>query len=114
MNTNDRFFDTQPEPLKSCFLAMRKLVLSSATPLTETTKYGMPCFTLAGKPICYLWKDKKSQNPYFLWVDGEAIRHELLEKGDRKKMYILPVNPDEDLQVQAIQEVLMKAIELRH
>lgn len=107
------FYLNQSEPNRGCFLAMRQVVLSSSSEVVETLKYGAPCFILKGKPFCYLWKEKKSDHPYFLMVDGKLLNHPELEAGDRKKMKILRVDPNQDLDIVTIKEVLMEAIEIR-
>lgn len=109
----DEFFFKLPEPQRSCFLAMRQLAASFHPDLAETLKYGAPCFVLGGKPFCYLWKDRKTDHPYFLMVDGKHLDHPKLEAGDRKKMKILRVDPNKDLEVEVITEVLSSAIQLR-
>jgi hypothetical protein len=113
VHANDLFLEKQPEPLKGCFLAMRAFMLNSHDDIKETTKYGMPCFTFRGKPFCYLWKDKKSNEPYFLWVDGKLMNHPALEQGTRNKMKILRVNPTENLPIELIKTVMKEALNLR-
>jgi uncharacterized protein YdeI (YjbR/CyaY-like superfamily) len=105
------FFIEQPEPNKSCFLALRDILLSHD--LEETIKYGMPCYTYKGKPLCYLWKDKKSLVPYILFVDGALLYHPSLHQGTRAKMKILPVDPEKDLELVVIQSLLSESIKLR-
>lgn len=113
MTPLDEFYSRQPEPNSGCFLAMRQVVLACNSEIEETLKYDAPCFMLKGKPFCYLWKDKKSDHPYFLMVDGKLLSHPKLEAGDRKKMKILKVDPNKDLQLDVINEILMEAVQLR-
>lgn len=103
---NEAFYLKQSEPNKSCFLAMRDLVATSDARLKETVKYGMPCFCLNNKPVCYLWQDKKTNMPYFLFVDGHQMKHPSLETGGRKRMKIFTINPYEDFDLKIINEVL--------
>jgi len=56
-----------------------------------------------------LWKDKKSDTPYLLLVDGNLIDHPLLEKGSRARMKILRVKPLMDLPVVTIRELIENA-----
>lgn len=109
---NNNFYFNQSEPNKSCFLAMRDILLAFNSEITETTKYGMPCFCYRGKMFCYLWTDKKSNDPYFLLVEGNKIQHPQLEAGTRKRMKILSVNPNKDLPIKIIHEVLEEALSL--
>jgi len=63
-----------------------------------------------GKAFCYLWKDKKTNEPYFLLVEGKRLSHAVLEAGDRKRMKILRVSPTEDLPIEVITAVLKEAL----
>lgn len=106
------FYLRQEEPNRSCFLAMREIILKADNEVEETLKYGSPCFVYRGRAFCYLWKDKKTDEPYFLLVEGKLIDHPKLETGDRKRMKILRVDPREDLEVTTITSVLSKALDL--
>lgn len=101
-----------PEPHKSCLLSMRDILLGLSTDVTETVKYGMPCFLYKGKIAFYLWTDKNTGNPYFLIADGNKIDHPSLFSGNRKRMKTLSVNPNEDLHLTLINDVLNKVIDL--
>ncbi|EAZ80889.1 DUF1801 domain-containing protein [Algoriphagus machipongonensis] len=109
----EQFFFRQPEPNQSCFLALRNLILAHDPAITETVKYSMPCFCYLKKALCYLWLDKKSQEPYILFVDGKALQHPMLESGDRAKMKILRIDPEKDLPKELISEILLEAISVR-
>jgi hypothetical protein len=102
----------QEEPNRSCFLAMRDMVLKADVEVQETIKYGSPCFVYRGRAFCYLWKDKKTTEPYFLLVEGKRLNHQALEAGDRKRMKILRVKPTEDLPIASVNSVLLEALEL--
>jgi hypothetical protein len=112
MKNIDSFYLKQEEPNKSCFLALRSIILNADSRLWETVKYGMPCFCIAKKPICYLWKDKLTSEPYILMVDGIHLNHSLLEQGNRAKMKIFSVNPNEDIDIVSIHEILKEAVSL--
>ena len=47
--------------------------------------------------FCYLWTDKKTNDPYLLFVEGQYLDHPKLETGTRKRMKIFRVNPKEDI-----------------
>lgn len=100
------------EPNRSCFLAMREIVRKSDSEVEETIKYGSPCFVFRGRAFCYLWKDKKTSVPYFLLVEGKHLSNPALEAGDRKRMKVLRVDPDQDLEVTTITSVLQEALDL--
>ena len=109
---SDSWYLNQEEPNRSCFLAMRDIVLKADNEVEETLKYGSPCFVYRGRAFCYLWKDKKTNEPYFLFVEGKQLDHLMLEAGDRKRMKILRVNPHEDLPISSINSALKEALEL--
>ena len=106
----DEFYFRQSEPLQTCFLALRSLVLAQSTAISETIKYGMPCFCYQKKPMVYLWKDKKSEVPYLLFVHGNLINHPGLESGNRAKMKIFSVESGSNLPKKEIEELLEMAI----
>ena len=111
-NELDNFYIIKEEPNKSCLLALRALIASLDTKINETIKYGMPCFCYAKKPLCYLWVDKKTDEPYILMVEGKKLLHPKLEEGNRSKMKIFRVNANEDLPVKTIKEILQEALKL--
>lgn len=107
-----KFYLAQNEPNRSCFLALRDIILNFSPELTETRKYQLACFCVGKKVCCYLWKDKKTNQPYLLFADGKLIDHPALEAGDRKRMKILTVDPTADLPIETIHEVLEIAVHL--
>lgn len=113
MENTDNFYLKKEDPNKSCLLAMREIVLNINSEMTETRKYGMPCFCYKGKALCYLWVDKTSFEPYFLMVDGNLLNHPELETGKRSRMKIFRVNPRKDLPISTIQLILEESLELR-
>jgi len=60
--------------------------------------------------LCHFWKDKKTEEPYIGICRGNEIEHPLLEAGNRTRMKILRINPNEDIDVDSIQEILTEAI----
>ncbi|MGR3810126.1 DUF1801 domain-containing protein [Jiulongibacter sp. NS-SX5] len=104
------FYLDKEEPQKSCLLALRTSILNYSNELTETIKYGMPCFALGKKAVCYLWSDKKTKEPYILFVEGQMMQHPKLESGDRKRMRIYRVDSSQDLNIDEINELLAEAI----
>lgn len=112
MKELDQFYDQLNEPQKSCFLALRDLILRLDPAITPEWKYKLPFFYYKGKMFCYLWKDKKTNEPYIGITGGQRINHPLLEKGERKKMSVFRVNPNEDIPNETIAEILNEVLEL--
>ena len=101
-----KYFLSKSEPNKGCLLALRSIILSQNAEITDTVKYGMPCFCYKKKTFCYLWTDKKTHEPYILMVEGNRLHHPELEQGDRAKMKIFRANPNLDLPIGTILEIL--------
>lgn len=106
------YYLKKEEPNKSCLLALRNIILVHDTNVTETQKYGMPCFCYKTKMFCYLWVDKKTDEPYLLMVEGKYLDHPKLEQGDRSRMKIFRVDPNKDLPIKTIETILKKALGL--
>ncbi|REG96062.1 DUF1801 domain-containing protein [Flavobacterium aquicola] len=106
------FYLKKEEPNKSCLLALRSIIIDQDTNITETQKWGIPCFCYKKKMFCYLWIDKKTHKPYILMVEGKYLDHPELEEGDRSRMKILRVNPNKDLPIKTIKSILQKALDL--
>lgn len=106
------YYLKKEEPNKSCLLALRQIILNQDTHITETQKWGMPCFCFKKKIFCYLWTDKKTEEPYMLLAGGKYIDHPSLEEGQRKRMKILRVNPNQDLPIETINSILQIALDL--
>ena len=108
----DNYYLNKAEPNKSCLLALRSIILEQDENITETQKWGMPCFCYKKNIFCYLWTDKKTFEPYILMVEGKHIVHPKLEAGKRSRMKILRVNPNKDLPVKTIESILQKSLDL--
>ncbi len=112
MIESDNFYLNQEEPNKSCLLALRKIISEEDEEVTETRKYGMPCFCYQKKMFCYLWTDKKTAEPYILFVEGKHLDHPALEQGDRSRMKVFRVDPNKDLPIEIIKLLLNEALDL--
>ena len=108
----ESFYLSKDEPVKGCLLALRRIILKQDENVTETVKYGMPCFCYKKKMFCYLWIDKKTEAPYLLLVEGKLLNHTQLESGSRSRMKIFKVNPNKDLPLDTITTLLNMALDL--
>ena len=108
----DNFYLKQEEPQQACLLALRNIILKQDENIHESLKWQMPCFSFKNKMFCFLWVDKKTQEPYLLMVEGKRLAHAALEAGSRERMKILRVNPHEDLPIDTIELVLNQALDL--
>jgi hypothetical protein len=112
MTPLDNFYLQQEEPVKATLLALRKIILRQDPNVTNTWKYGMPFFCYKGKMFCYLWVHKKYRQPYIGMVEGKRFDEPFLIQEDRSRMKIMLFNPNEDLPLQVIENILQKAINL--
>ncbi len=106
----DLFYEKQEEPNKSCFLALRSIIFNLDSNITEAYKYKLPFFMYKDKMFCYLWKDKQTNNPYIGIVKGNEIEHPLLEQGNRKKMKVFNIDPNQDIQIEDLSFILKSAM----
>lgn len=107
----EAFYLKQEEPNQSCLLALRRLILQQDLLVSESLKWGMPCFLYKNRMFCFLALDKKSQSPYLLLVEGHLINHPFLEQGNRKRMKRLSIEPEKDLPLVLIQCLLNTALD---
>ena len=112
MNALNDFYLQQQEPVKSCFLALRTIILSQDGNITNVMKYGMPFFCYKGKMFCYLWTHKKFKQPYIGIVEGNRIDHPSLIIEKRSRMKIMLLDADKDLPVEMINTILQDALGL--
>ena len=112
MREIDFYFLDKEEPFKSCLLALRNYILAHDTNIVETRKYGMPCYCYKNKMFSYLWTDKKTDEPYILFVEGKYLDHPQLEVGKRSRMKIFRIDPNKDLPMATIESLLNKALDL--
>lgn len=111
-NELENFYLRQTEPNQSCFLALRDIILNSNLHITADWKYKLPFFMYKGKMFCYLWKDKKTDIPYIGIVNGSDINHPALEAGNRKKMRILSIEPNKDINLNLVQDILTQSAQI--
>lgn len=112
MTKDINYYLNKEEPNKSCLLALREIIIGIDSNITETTKYGMPCFCYKNKMFCYLWTDKKTDEPYILMVEGKLLNYPELEEGNRSRMKIFRINPNQDIPINKVKAILNDAINL--
>jgi len=113
MTPQEQFYLRYEEPQKGCVLALRSIIRSYDQQISETWKYGMPFFEFNGKWLCYLWTHKKSKQPYIGFVDGYKMEHPTLISEKRSRIKIILFDPEADLPVDTIHEILDLAIKLK-
>ena len=112
MKELDNFYLSQQEPLRSCYLALRRIILDCDEHITPEWKYRLPFFYYKGKMLCYLWKDKTNGEPYIGFMDGMKMVHPALESGDRSRVRIFRIDPDRDINIKEITDLVKAAVEV--
>lgn len=112
MKETDNFYLNTQEPRRSCLLALRDIILQQDPNITETIKWSLPCFCYKKKMFCFLSIDRKTNKPYLLIVEGRFINNPLLETEGRTRMKSISIDPNKDLPLQTITEILHSALEL--
>lgn len=112
MNPVENYFDAIEEPEKGFLLALRKLILSLDDEITLGFAFGTPFFYYKKKMFCYFWLDKKTGKPYLAVAKGKFIDHPLLRSDGRKLFKILPLDPEKDIDIDTVTEILQEAMTL--
>ncbi len=112
MNVLENFYLQQKEPLRSCYLALRQIILSQDDEVTNEWRYGSSFFYYKGKMFCYLWFHKKRKQPYLALVEGKYFDETFLLQENRSRIKIMLLDPNEDLPITILNNLLQKAIDL--
>lgn len=113
MTKLDEFYLSQKEPLSGCLLALRQLILDYAPEVSERWYYRLPCFFYEGKIFCYVWIERKTNLPYIAFYPGDKLEHPLLDQGNRTRSKILRIEPDQDIPLETIYEIIEMMLEQR-
>lgn len=110
INELDNFFISHSEENNACFQFLRGHILSYDDKITEHWKWKLPFYYYKGKMFCYFWIDKKSQHPYVCFAKGNKSNNPNLELGTRKMMKSLTINPNEDIPINILNEILEELV----
>ena len=105
----DNWYFRKEEPNKSCYEALRSWILNFDKDITESCKYRLPMFLYKGKMFCYFHADKKTDQPYIGIANGDKIDHPALFQGTRTRMKVLYIDPNVDLPISILEEILSEA-----
>lgn len=112
MQALENFYLRLPENVGSCLLALRVQIKNNYPQLDEVYRYGSPFFKREGQSIFYFWIDKKSGHPYLGFLQGFRMQHPSLISGKRTQVKIFEINPDQDLPLELIFQIVDEALEL--
>lgn len=106
------YYLNKEEPIKSCLLVLRDIIIEQDEHISESIKWSSPCFSYKKKMFCFLMTDKKTKQPYILMVEGNRLEFPELDQGTRTRMKVLNIDPTKDLPIELIKDILQSAIDL--
>lgn len=109
----DQWFLSHPEPVQSCLIQLRQLIINHAPEVEERLSYGMPFYYFGKKRLVYLWFHKKLQLPYIGFVDGRLLNSPYLMREKRSRMAIMLIDPEKEILQENIAELIDKALEVK-
>ncbi|MDP1801044.1 MAG: DUF1801 domain-containing protein [Bacteroidota bacterium] len=112
LNYLDNYYFSQAEPQQSCLLFLRNFLLSYSPQIKEQWKYTTAFFTYKKKLFCYFSISKKSRALYIGFVDGNKINHKKLVAEGRKQIRVFYIDPNKDIDIKNLNEILNLAIKL--
>lgn len=108
----DNFYLQQDEPIRATLLALRDIILSQDSGVTNEWKYGMPFFCYRSRMCCYLWVHKKYRQPYIGIVEGKHFNQPFLLQEKRSRMKIMLIDPLADLPIDTIASIVRQVLDL--
>ena|ERR1700745_2678647 len=106
----DNYYLKQPEPIQSCLLALKDIILRLDKNITHQRKFQIPFFYYKNKKLCFLWVNKK--NLLFGFVEDKNIYPKKDGVKRKDKMETILINPNADIPIEIILNALREKIEL--
>jgi len=106
----ESYYLKHPEPIQGCLLALKSIILSVDSEITQKQKYQIPFFYYKGRKLCYLWVNKKKL--LIGYIIDKAI-YPTIEGIKRKDDYeSMQIDPNSDIPVNIIIENLRQRMKL--
>lgn len=110
LNPLENYFLQQPEPHQSCMIYLRSWLKDQGR--TELYKFSTAFYNYKEEMFCYLSVRAKDKKLYIGFVKGYKMKHPSLKKEGRKQIKVVYLNPDEDLPLKTLKEVISEAKQL--
>lgn len=110
LNPLENYFLKQPEPHQGCMLYLRKWLINQD--FEEHYKYMTAMYYFKGKPFCYMSVRTKDSQLYLGFWKGHEMKHPQLKKEGRKLISAFYIDPEKDLPVKTLSEIVTKAKKL--
>ena len=117
MKGYEDFYYNLPEKEKQIVSALRNIILEVAPNLTEKLAYKVPYYYQYYR-VCFIWPASVKPGPKFGVVmgfcKGYLLSNDqgLLEKENRKEVYMIPFHSVKEINKTAIREILIEALML--
>lgn len=108
----ERFYNKLEKPQQEVFLFLNPFIKQIHPDINLQYKWGLPYFYYKTKPLVYFWVDKNTKQPYLGFAKGKQLNHPKLITGNRTVIKILPLNSSEDIPVDDIKQIILKALPL--
>ena len=106
----DNYYLKQPEPIRSCLLALKTIVLKTSPEITHDRKFQIPFFMYKGKKLAFLWVNKKRLLMGFV-KDSSILP--IPETGRRKNEFeTMTIDPEKDIPIRLITALLRRYMKL--
>lgn len=110
LNPLENYFLQQEEPLQGCMLFLRDWLKEQG--LQEAYKFSTAFYHYKGKMFCYMSVRTKDKQFYLGFVKGYKMKHPSLKKEGRKQIKVIYLNPEKDLPIKTLKEIVTEAKKL--
>jgi hypothetical protein len=104
----ENYYLKQPEPIQSCLLALKSIILSVNKEVSQRRTYQIPFFYYKEKKLAFLWVDRK-RLLFGIVTDKSLLTFPEGVRG-RNKYETMEIDPNEDIPMEDIVEMLRRQI----
>ncbi|WP_337040408.1 DUF1801 domain-containing protein [Emticicia sp. 17c] len=106
----ENYYFRQSEPIQSCLLALKGIVMGVNASITHERKYQIPFFYYKGKKLAYLWVTKKKIQMGF--IEDKSLQNPVDGIKPKDKYQSIIIKPNEDIPLDIILQNLDRLIHL--
>ncbi|MBA4852482.1 DUF1801 domain-containing protein [Emticicia sp. BO119] len=106
----ENYYLKQNEPIQSCLLALRVIIMDLYPLITHQRKYQIPFFYYKEKKLAYLWVTKKKVQIGF--IEDKCLQKPIEGVRLKDQYQSIIINPNEDIPIEVIVENLKTLMHL--
>lgn len=106
----ENYYLKQTEPVQSCLLALKSIIMGINPQITHERKYQIPFFYYKGKKLSYLWVTRKKLQVGF--IEDKCLQEPIAGIRLKDRYQSIIVNPTEDIPFEIIVGNLNRLIQL--